>query len=216
MSQSAAEAVESVLLPSNTAQIANSSRPIKSKELAKAKANGVNPTAYAVAFDGIAIVVHPSNNIKDLSLQQILDIYTGKIKNWNQLGGANQTIVVVSRDVASGTFEVFNEKALQGAKVDASAQMLASNNAVISAVSNTPGAIGYAGLGYVTDDVKVVSVENIVPSKSSVQDSSYALSRKLYMYTDGKAKGDIAAFLGFIQGTEGQKIVEANGFISLK
>lgn len=203
-------------LQNGTAQIANSSRPIKNKELVQARSKGVQPTAYAIAYDGIAMVVHPSNKIDNISLQQILDIYTGKINNWRQLGGADQSIVVISRDVASGTFEVFNEKALNGAKVEASAQMLASNNAVISAVSTTPGAIGYAGLGYVNDNVRVVKVEGIRPSKATVADFSYPLARKLYMYTNGKATGNVAAFLGFIQGESGQKIVEECGFISLQ
>lgn len=202
-------------LQNGTVQIANSSRMIKSKEMTQAKSKGINPVGYAVANDGIAMLVHPSNGVKNLTLKQIQDIYTGKIKNWNQAGGNNTPIVIVSRDVASGTFEVFNEKALKGSKVDASAQMLASNNAIVTTVSTTPGAIGYAGLGYVNDTVKVLTVANIIPSEKTVKDGSYPLARKLYMYTNGKASGEIGKFIGFIQGVEGQKIVEKQGFISL-
>ncbi|HOH97011.1 MAG TPA: phosphate ABC transporter substrate-binding protein [Candidatus Cloacimonadota bacterium] len=202
-------------LQNGTIQIANSSRMIKSKELSQAKSKGINPTGYAIANDGIAVIVHKNNPVTDLTVKQIQDIYTGKIKNWNQLGGTNLPIVVISRDVASGTFEVFNEKALKGAKVDASAQMLASNNAIVNTVNTTPGAIGYVGLGYVSSDVKIVSVNKIMPSARTVKDASYSLSRKLYMYTNGKATGNIAQFLGFIQGAEGQKIVENQGFIPL-
>ncbi|MDD4148059.1 MAG: phosphate ABC transporter substrate-binding protein, partial [Candidatus Cloacimonetes bacterium] len=180
------------------------------------KAKGINPTTYVVANDGIAIVVHKSNPIRDLSITQIRDVYTGKITNWQELGGPSLPIVVVSRDVASGTFEVFNEKALNGAKVAASAQLLASNNAVVSAVGSTPGGIGYTGLGYINSDVKVVSVENITPSESSVKDGSYKLSRKLYMYTNGKATGGVGSFIGWLQSDAGQKIVEEQGFISIK
>lgn len=203
-------------LMNGTVQIASSSRPIKSKELTQAKSKGVNPTAYAVALDGIAIVVHPSNTVKNLTIAQIKDIYTGKIKNWSAVGGPKQPIVVISRDVASGTFEVFNEKALSGNKVDSSAQLLASNNAVASSVGSTPGAIGYIGLGYVTSTVRVVPVENITPTAKTVKDNSYRLARKLYMYTNGKAAGDAASFIAFIQSDAGQKIVEAQGFISIK
>ncbi len=203
-------------LMNGTAQIASSSRPIKSKELTQAKGKGVNPTAYAVALDGIAIIVNPSNTVKNLSIAQIKNIYTGKTKNWSEVGGPKQPIVVISRDVASGTFEVFNEKALAGSKVDSGAQLLASNNAVASSVGSTPGGIGYIGLGYVTGDVRVVPVEGVTPSSQTVKDGTYKLARKLYMYTNGKAKGDANAFIGFIQSDAGQKIVVQQGFISIK
>lgn len=202
-------------LQNGTVHIANSSRKIKSKELSAAKASGIDPRGYAVANDGIAMVLHPSNKVKALTTAQIKDIYTGKVKNWQQLGGDKIPIVIISRDVASGTFEVFNEKALGGAKVDPSAQMLASNNAVVSTVADTPGGIAYAGLGYVNDEVKVVTVNGIMPSMKTIKDGSYPLSRKLYMYTDGKASGNVASYIGFIQGPEGQKIVEQNGFIRI-
>jgi phosphate transport system substrate-binding protein len=203
-------------LMNGTVQIAASSRPIKSKELTQAKSKGVNPVAYAVALDGIAIIVHPSNTVKNLSIAQIRDIYTGKIKNWSTVGGPKQNIVVISRDVASGTFEVFNEKALSGSKVDSGAQLLASNNAVASSVGSTPGAIGYIGLGYVTGSVRVVPVENVTPSATSVKDGTYKLARTLYMYTNGKATGSANGFIGFIQSEAGQKIVQQQGFISIK
>ncbi len=99
--------------------------------------------------------------------------------------------------------------------MDATAQLLASNNAVVSAVSSTPGAIGYAGLGYVSDNVNVVMVNNVMPSETTTKDGSYPLARKLYMYTNGKAKGDVARFISFIQSVEGQTLVKDQGFISL-
>ncbi|MDY0219222.1 MAG: hypothetical protein RBR14_07735, partial [Candidatus Cloacimonas acidaminovorans] len=114
------------------------------------------------------------------------------------------------------TYEVFNEKVLAGAKVEGSAQLLASNNAVLSSVSNTPGAIGYVGLGYVNNSVKLISVNGIIPSEATVKNGSYMLSRKLYMYTNGKAKGDVANYLGFIQSEKGQQIVQELGFINIK
>ena len=202
-------------LQNGTVQIANSSRRMKSKEIAAAKAKGINPTPYAVANDGIAMVLHKSNPVKNFTIAQIKSIYTGKIKNWKDLGGANLPIVVISRDVASGTFEVFNEKALAGAKVESSAQLLASNNAIVSTVGSTPGAIGYVGLGYVTADVKICTVNNVSPSETTVKNQSYPLSRQLYMYTNGKAKGDAARYLLFIQSAAGQAIVKKQGFISL-
>lgn len=202
-------------LQNGTVQIANSSRRMKSKEIASAKAKGINPTPYAVANDAIAIVLHKSNPVKNLTISQIKSIYTGKISNWKDLGGANLPIVVISRDVASGTFEVFNEKALAGAKVIGSAQLLASNNAIISTVASTPGAVGYVGLGYADDGVKILNVNGITPSESTVKNKTYPLSRQLYMYTNGKAKGDAARYILFIQSAAGQAIVKQQGFISL-
>ena len=203
-------------LQNGTTDICNSSRPLKSKEISAAKAKGINPVSYAIANDAISIIVHKDNPLKDISIQQIKDIYTGKIKNWKVLGGPNLPIVVISRDVSSGTYEVFNEKVLAGAKVEGSAQLLASNNAVLSSVSNTPGAIGYVGLGYVNDSVKLISLNGIIPSEATVKNGSYILSRKLYMYTNGKAKGDVANYLGFIQSEKGQQIIQELGFINIK
>lgn len=203
-------------LINKTCSIAISSRPMKAKEITTAKSAGVNPTGYAVANDGITMVVHKSNTVKNLSIKQIKDIYTGKISNWNQVGGPNMPIVIVSRDVASGTFEVFNEKVLGGAKVIDSAMMLASNNAIATTVGDTPGAIGYIGLGYVTDKTKIVTVENVMPTVATIKSGEYKIARKLYMYTNGKATGDVARFLNFIFSDEGQKLVEDQGFISVK
>jgi len=202
-------------LTSCSVDIASSSRPMKSKEMLQAKGKGVNPVAHVVANDGIAIIVNNANPVNTLTLKQLKEIYTGKLTNWSQLGGKNLRIVVVSRDVASGTFEVFKEKALQGSKVIDSAQMLASNNAVASAVGNTPGAIGYIGLGYMTDKVHALSIDSVMPTEKTIKDMSYKLSRKHYMYTNGKASGNAAKFIAFIQSAEGQKIVREAGFISL-
>lgn len=202
-------------LQNGTVNIANSSRQMKAKEMSQAKSRGVNPVGYAIANDGIAVVVHKSNPVKNLTIDQIKSIYTGKVKNWKALGGANLPIVVISRDVASGTFEVFNEKALGGAKVDPSAQLLASNNAIATTVGSTPGAIGYIGLGYATDDVKILSVNGVVPSDATVKNASYKLSRKLYMFTNGAAKGEVNGFIVFLQSAAGQKIVKQQGFVTL-
>jgi phosphate transport system substrate-binding protein len=202
-------------LIAGSTDIAATSRPMKAKEVTQCKGKGINPTAYFVANDGISIIVNNSNSIKALSLKQLKSIYTGKVNNWSQLGGKNMPIVVISRDVASGTFEVFNEKALQSAKVIDSAQMLASNNAVASSVGDTPGAIGYVGLGYVTEKVHALTIDNVMPTEKTIKDKSYKLSRKLYMYTNGKASGNAAKFISFIQSAEGQKIVVDAGFISL-
>ena len=145
-----------------TVDIGNASRHIKTKELASARESGIDPYEIVVANDGIAIVVHKNNSIKDLTLEQIKDIYTGKISNWKEVGGPSLPIVVISRDVSSGTFEVFNSLVLRKAKAVDSALMLASNNAVVSTIATTPGAIGYAGLGYVNETVNTVKVLSLI------------------------------------------------------
>ena len=198
-----------------TCDIADSSRPIKDKEIQTAAGKGVNPKANVIAVDGIAIVVHPSNPLDGLTSQQVKDIYTGKISNWSQLGGPNTKIVVVSRDSASGTFEAFGELALHGEKVRPDALMQASNQAVATTVAQTPGAIGYVGLGYVTSSLKLLSIDGIIPSKQTVLKKQYKYARPLFMYTNGEPKGIIKSYIDFVTGKEGQKIVEEVGFIGL-
>ncbi|HOH47420.1 MAG TPA: PstS family phosphate ABC transporter substrate-binding protein [Candidatus Cloacimonadota bacterium] len=202
-------------LQNGTVDIANSSRLMKSSEISQCRARGINPTRYAIANDGIAIVLHASNPVRNLTVAQIRSIYTGQITNWNAVGGPSLPIIVISRDVASGTFEVFNEKALRGARVVSSAQMLASNNAVVSTVADTPGAIGYAGLGYVTGGVHAISVNGIMVNEDNVKNGSYPLSRKLYMYTNGRASGMVDRYISFIQSARGQALVREAGFITL-
>ncbi|MDD5497810.1 MAG: phosphate ABC transporter substrate-binding protein [Atribacterota bacterium] len=199
-----------------TCDIGNSSRPVKEEEVAKAKEKGVELFANIIAKDAIAVIVHTSNKIDGLTLEQIKAIFTGEISNWSPVGGEDQVIVVVSRDSASGTFEAFNELALHKEKLRPDALMQASNAAVATTVANTPGAIGYVGLGYVTSQVKAIKVNDIIPSKETVNDNSYPLARPLFMYTNGEPEGIVKDFIDFVLSAEGQKLVEENGFIRVK
>jgi len=199
-----------------TCDIGNSSRPVKEEEVAKAKEKGVELCANIIAKDAIAVIVHTSNKIDGLTLEQIKAIFTGEISNWSPVGGEDQVIVVVSRDSASGTFEAFNELALHKEKLRPDALMQASNAAVATTVANTPGAIGYVGLGYVTSQVKAIKVNDIIPSKETVNDNSYPLARPLFMYTNGEPDGIVKDFIDFVLSAEGQKLVEENGFIRVK
>jgi len=196
--------------------IADSSRPIKDKELNKAVERGVDPTAHVIAMDGIAVIVHPSNPINELTLSQLKDIYTGKISNWSELGGRNQKIVVVSRDVASGTFECFNKLALKKQRVRSDALRQPSNAAVVSTIKRTKGAIGYVGLGYLSSEVKALKINGVAPSVETVLKGTYPISRPLFMYTNGKPKGLAKDFIDFVLSEEGQRIVKEQGFVSLK
>lgn len=196
--------------------IADASRSIKSAELEKAVTNGIDPVAHVVAMDGIAVIVNPSNPISALSKAQIKDIYTGVISDWSALDGNGGKIVVISRDSSSGTYEAFGELVLGGKKPRADALLQASNQAVAQTVARTPGAIGYVGLGYITDSVKALTVNGIMPSRETVLSGKYPVSRPLFMYSNGQPKGLVKDFLDFIKSSDGQKIVEEQGFVGLK
>ena len=199
-----------------TCDIGDASRSIKEAELDKAVANGKQPRAHVVAMDGICVIVNPSNPIDALTKSQVKDIFTGKISNWSQVGGDNEKIVVVSRDTSSGTFEAFGELALNKAKVRPDALMQASNQAVATTIAETPGAIGYIGLGYLSSSVKALDIDGVMPSKETVLSGRYPIGRPLFMYTDGNPKGMVKDFIDFILSKEGQKMVEQEGFVGLK
>ncbi|MDD5259144.1 MAG: phosphate ABC transporter substrate-binding protein [bacterium] len=199
-----------------TVDIGNASRAAKAKEIATARGKGVSMVGTVVAKDGICIIVNKANSINSISLETAKKIYTGEISKWSEAGGSGGTIVIISRDTASGTFEVFNEKVLKGSKVREDAMMLASNQAILTSVSSTPGAIGYIGLGYVTDEVKPLVVNGVTASKETVISGKYPVSRPLYMYTNGAPKGLAKQFLDYLLSPTGQKLVEEVGFIAVK
>jgi phosphate transport system substrate-binding protein len=199
-----------------TTDIATSSRKIKPEEIEKAKTSGVNPNEIAIALDGIAVIVHPTNTVKALTKAQIKDVYTGKITNWSELGGKNAKIVVINRDTSSGTYEAFETLALNKEKVRPDALTTASNQAVAQTVSLTPGAIGYIGHGFLSSKVKAVTVDKIECTKQNIQSDKYPLSRYLYVYTNGKPSGSVLKFIDFLLNAEGQKLVVEEGFVEIK
>ncbi len=198
-----------------TTDIANASREIKAKELTTARSSGLNPFANVVAIDGIAIITHKDIPVKDISLEQLRDIYTGKIDNWNEVGGPSKQIVLVSRDVSSGTYEVFKEKVLEGAMVTDKALKIASNQAALKTVTDTPGAIGYVGFGYLNSKVNAPNVNGIAPTLENASSKAFPIVRPLFMYTNGTPKGMTKEFIDYILSEEGQSIVEEMGYIPL-
>jgi phosphate transport system substrate-binding protein len=199
-----------------TCDVADSSRQIKPEETEKAKSKGVDVNEIKIAMDGIALIVNPKNKINAITKQQIKDIYTGKVSDWSELGGAPGKIVVLSRDTSSGTYESFELLALNKEKVRADALINASNQAIASTVGTTPGAIGYVGHGYLSKKVKALTVDGVKCTKETILSGKYGLSRPLFMYTNGKPSGDIKKLIDFILGKVGQKIVEEEGFVGLK
>ena len=198
-----------------TTDIATSSREIKKEEITLAQTKGIKPVAHVVAHDAIIPVVHPKNKVSNLSIDQLSQIYQGKITNWKEVGGEDLKIVVISRDSSSGTFESWDHFVMKKAKVTPRAQMLASNGAIVTAIAKNRYVIGYLGIGYVNKSVKGVQVNGITASVATALSKEYPFSRELYMYTDGDAKGDVAKYIAFVKSPEGQKIVVKEGFVPL-
>jgi phosphate transport system substrate-binding protein len=199
-----------------TTDIANSSRFIKDNEVQLAVTKGFYPVPFAVAYDCIVPVVHPSNPVNDLTMDQLKAIYKGEIKNWDQVGGPSQPIVVISRDTSSGTYEVWEEKVLKKERVYPGALLQASNGAVAQAVSKNKNAVGYIGVGYINKDLKPVTVNGVVGSAETTLNGKFPISRALYMFTNKWPMGDIAKFINYVLHPEkGQKLVKDAGFVPL-
>lgn len=196
--------------------VADSSRFIKDKEVELAVQNGRYPVPFAVAYDCIIPVVHPSNTINNLTLDQLKAIYKGEVKNWKDLGGPDRPIVVISRDTSSGTYEVWEEKVMKKERVSPAALLQASNGAVVQAVSSNKNAIGYIGLGYVDKSVRPTTVNNIKGSPETTLNGTFPISRALYMFTNGWPTGDTANFINFVMHPQkGQKYIKEAGFVPL-
>jgi phosphate transport system substrate-binding protein len=169
-----------------------------------------------VAYDCIIPVVHPTNTVANLTLDQLKAIYKGEIKNWKALGGPDRPMVVISRDTSSGTYEVWEEKVMHNDKVYPGALLQASNGAIVQAVSKNPNAVGYIGLGYLDNTVKALSVGGVPGSAETTLNGTYPISRPLYMFTNGWPKGDTLNFINFvIHPQKGQKYVAEIGFVPL-
>lgn len=200
-----------------TADIGMASRPAKSSEYDQFP--GLYETT--IAKDGIPVIVHKDNPIDELTMDQIRAIYNGTYTNWDEVGGPDMDIVVYSRDAASGTREFFWEHVMQKDDFVSPLYEYNSHAAVKQQVSQTPGGIGYNGLGYIDSSIKVIGVkaddgsQAVMPSVATVRDGTYAISRALYMYTIGAPEGLAKDYIDFILSTDGQAIVEQEGFVSL-
>ncbi len=215
-------------LLNKTVDIANASRAMSAEEQQQAEANGIQPVEFVVARDAIAVVVNPENPVSQLTLQQISDIYSGKINNWSAVGGDDRPIVRLSRETNSGTHVYFLETVIRlGDKQNKTlfstdTLLLPSSEGIVSEVRQNPNAIGYDGLGYVPSDLKVIAVARdakgpyVIPSIASVNDDSYPVARDLYMYTAGQPSGAVKDYLDWILTPEAQAIVAQLGFVPIK
>ena len=203
-------------LLNGTVDFAHSSRDIKDEEIADAESKGMNIVEHKVAIDGIAVIVNPANGVEDLTMEQLGQIYRGEITNWKDVGGVDKPIVLLSRDSSSGTYEFFKEEVVgKDNEYAATAKLLPSTQAIVDEVVANDAGIGYIGLGYLTDDVKVVAIDGIKASVPAAADGSYPISRYLYMYSDGEPTGVMKAYLDWILGPEGQQLVADEGFVPL-
>nr|WP_321500658.1 phosphate ABC transporter substrate-binding protein [uncultured Dethiosulfovibrio sp.] len=199
-----------------TTDVANASRFIKNSEVKAAVENGAYPVPFAVAMDALLPVIHPSNPIKNLSLDQLCKIYKGEITNWKEVGGEDARIAVVGRDTSSGTYEVWDEKVMHKERVTPRALVVASNGAMVQTVAKNKLALGYIGVGYVNDSVKTLSVEGIEGNMRTVLDGQFPISRYLYMFTRGWPEGNALKFINFVLSDAGQEIVGKTGYIPLR
>ncbi len=204
-------------LINGTCDVANMSRFMKEKEFKAAVDKGIFPVAHVVAVDGIAIIVHPSNRVKSLTIEQVRDIYLGKTKNWNKVGGTNKRIVIISRDTNSGTYETFEKLVMKKQKITQNAEYVGSNGAIRTRVQSTKAAIGYVGLGFIDKSVKAVKIDNIYPDNNSVSSGKYPIARPLFMFTNGYPKlgTHLHAFVTLYLSEKGQEIIESIGFIPI-
>jgi phosphate transport system substrate-binding protein len=209
-------------LISNSTDIAQASRQMEKKEIEMAKKKGIEPKEFHVANDGITIVVNPSNPVKNLTIKQLSDIFTGKIVNWKQVGGPDKKIVALSRERNSGTHVFFLEHVVKMGDLKSKNEfaahvlMMPSSQAIVEEVSSNSAAIGYFGLGYLSDKEKAVAVEGVLPSIKTVANRTYPISRSLFLYTNGQPTGKIKSFIDFAFSPEGQKIVLKMDFVPVK
>ncbi len=197
--------------------IATMSRFMKPKEFKKAVENGVMPVAHVVAMDGVCVIVHPSNPVKALSIEQVRKIYKGEITNWKQLGGVDRKIVAISRDTSSGTYETFHKLLMKKQKMAKSVEYIAHNEQGRNRVKTTTGAISYVGLGFVDKSVKALKIGGVMPTRKTIASGKYPVSRPLFMFTNGYPKlgSTVHAFVTFHLTERGQEVIEAKGFVPL-
>jgi phosphate transport system substrate-binding protein len=214
-------------LINGTVDLANASRAISEEEREAAQANGIEPVEFAVAIDALAVIVHPDNPVSELTLPQLADIYTGRITNWREVGGNDAGIILLSRETNSGTHVYFLEEVVRLGNSEnedifaPQTLLMPSSVGITSEIQRNVNAIGYDGLGYVTEHEKVLALARdssspyVLPSVETASDGSYPLARFLYMYTAGEPTGAVQEYLNWILGPDGQAIVAELGFVPL-
>lgn len=209
-------------LINGTVDLAQSSRPMKDGEKKDVETRrNTQLTETPVALDALAVFVHASNPVKELTLEQIAQIYTGKMTNWSQAGGADAPIVIYGRENSSGTYEYFKEHVLQKADFAPRTQTLQGTAAVINAVARDRNAIGYGGIAY-AEGVQAVGIKKdaaaaaVAPDEANVANGTYPISRNLYFYWVATASPELRKFVEWATSPEGQKVVQNVGYFPLR
>lgn len=203
-------------LINGTTDICNSSRPMKQSEFKKLKERfGTSGIEIKCAKDGLTVYLNNDNSVKNLTMAQLKDIYTGKITNWKQVGGNDAKIVLYSRENNSGTYVYFKDNVLKGADYAATCQNLSGTAAVVNAVSKDKNGIGYGGAAY-AKGIFHCKVNNVEPSTANIANGTYPITRYLYMYLKNKPSGSLKSYIDWILGSEGQSIVTEIGYYPVK
>ncbi|MDR2604633.1 MAG: phosphate ABC transporter substrate-binding protein [Desulfovibrio sp.] len=197
-------------------RVAMSSRDIKESERKEGADKGVKAVRTAVAVDALVPVVHPDNPVQNLSVEQLRGIYAGRITKWNEVGGKDENIVMISRDSSSGTFETWQELIMAPDKTAPSALSQASNGAVVQAVAGNRRAVGYIGFGYLNSSIKKINVNGIEATAESALSRKWPIARELYIFTDGAPAGAVKKLTDYLLDPQkGQKAVAETGYIPL-
>lgn len=209
-------------LVDNTTDIAMSSRKIKMDEKMKLQDAGKAFKETIIAYDALSVIVNSGNKVSQLTREQLEGIYTGKIKNWKEVGGDDMQIVVYSRESSSGTYEFFKDHVMNKKNYASAVLSMPATGAIVQSVSQTKGAIGYIGLAYMENKVKALKVSYdkgktyIAPSMETAKDKSYPVVRPLYYYYLNTSEKAVKPFIDYVLSANGQKIVEDIGYIPLK
>jgi phosphate transport system substrate-binding protein len=190
------------------ANIGNTGRALTQAEIDK-----YGLKTFPFALDGVAVAVNPKNTVGALTSQQVRDIFAGKIKNWQDVGGPNAPIHLFTRDEASGTRETFWKKLLKKGPIEAKANIVASNGVMKMALEQDPQAIGYLGIGFVDAKVKAIKLDGVEPTQENAKNGTYPVTRLLYMNTKGEPTPLVKAFIDYVKGPEGAKLIQKHGFI---
>ena len=191
-------------------EIGNTGRPLKKDEVEK-----YGLETFPFAIDGVAVVVNPANKVEELSFEQLIDIYTGKVTNWKEVGGEDAEINLYVREDGSGTREVFTDKAIKKNSVTAKANVVNSNGAMKTAVAKDPRAIGYVGIGHIDKSTKAPKLAGMTATQENAASGKYTVVRDLFMNTKGKPAGLTALFIDYIYSPEGAQIIKDSGYIPL-
>ena len=209
-------------LREGTTAIAMASRRIKFDERVRMQQAGRPVEELTVAFDALAVIVHPSNPVSRLTREQLEGIFRGKITNWKQVGGEDRKIVVYSRETSSGTYEFFKESVLKHRNYMPAVLSMPATGAIIQSVSQTPGAIGYVGLAYLNPEVKALAVSYdgggsyVAPTFDNARSKSYPIVRPLYFYYTKSNEAAVRPLVDYLTSDEGQAMVASVGFIPIR